>query len=81
MQLICNEYHTRIPWHLEDWEEPSLLLPPYDPKAPPVKEDLSPEKEVLKANHINILNMVSQSTAHHLRDVTLIAFFSAFDGG
>ncbi|KAJ7594807.1 hypothetical protein C8J56DRAFT_1044518 [Mycena floridula] len=37
---ICDEFHAKIPWRLQDHEEPPLPLPDYDPKNPPPVEVL-----------------------------------------
>ncbi|KAJ7481675.1 hypothetical protein FB451DRAFT_1394307 [Mycena latifolia] len=53
---VCNEYHGRISWRLQDHEEPELPLPKYDPLAPPVVEDLTDEEKKAKHDRINVLN-------------------------
>ncbi|KAJ7572778.1 hypothetical protein C8J56DRAFT_904927 [Mycena floridula] len=44
LRSCTNEYHTKVDWHLEDHEEPTLPLPDYDPKKPPPQEELSDEE-------------------------------------
>ncbi|KAJ7106114.1 hypothetical protein C8R43DRAFT_1140601 [Mycena crocata] len=41
--VVCNEFHAKINWRLEDYEEPELPLPEYDQFAIPVREELSDE--------------------------------------
>ncbi|KAL1684546.1 hypothetical protein GGG16DRAFT_119691 [Schizophyllum commune] len=46
---VCAEYHAKIPWTLEDWVEPKLPLPEYDPNNPPVLPRLSDEEEARRS--------------------------------
>ncbi|KAK6997417.1 hypothetical protein R3P38DRAFT_2797729 [Favolaschia claudopus] len=41
---VCNEFHARIPWRLQDDEEPELPLPEYDPCASRETEELDDEE-------------------------------------
>jgi hypothetical protein len=59
LQLVCNEFHARISWRLEDHEEPNLPLPEYDPKAPVVADSVDEEEMKLKRERITMLNAVS----------------------
>lgn len=61
--VVCNVYHAKIPWRLEDHEEPPLPLPEYDPLKP-VVEELSAEEEVQKRERILVLNEVSPFDSH-----------------
>ena len=56
--VVCNVYHAKISWRLEDHEEPVLPLADYDPLKP-VVEELTPEEEVQKRERILLLNEVS----------------------
>ncbi|KAJ6504323.1 hypothetical protein C8R47DRAFT_1210391 [Mycena vitilis] len=44
-QNVCNEFHARISWRLEDYEEPDLPLPEYDPRAPALVEELGRRRD------------------------------------
>ncbi|KAJ7607008.1 hypothetical protein DFH06DRAFT_1018881 [Mycena polygramma] len=56
-QRIINEYHARIPWRLEDHEEPPLPLAPFDPEARlPDPEDLSEAEDAQREARIALLN-------------------------
>jgi hypothetical protein len=56
LREVCNEFHARIPWHLEDHEEPELPLVEYDKFAKPVEEELDEETTTMK---IEMMNAVS----------------------
>ncbi|KAJ7126587.1 hypothetical protein C8R43DRAFT_958075 [Mycena crocata] len=56
LETIVNEFHARISWRLADHEEPELPLPEYDPLAPVMKENLSPEDTEAKRLRIEVLN-------------------------
>ncbi|KAJ7165387.1 hypothetical protein C8R46DRAFT_1035961 [Mycena filopes] len=53
LQKVCNEYHARISWRLEDHEEPELT--PYDPEAIVASETLDDDEEILKRKRIKVL--------------------------
>lgn len=55
---ICNEFHAKVQWRLQDHEEPDLLLTEYDPLAAEPDEDLSEEDEVAKRKRVEALNAV-----------------------
>ncbi len=59
LQAICNEFHAKVSWRLEDHEEPSLPLPDYDPLGMEPTEELSEEDEVAKRKRVDVLNAVS----------------------
>ncbi|KAJ7078635.1 hypothetical protein C8R43DRAFT_1143374 [Mycena crocata] len=54
--LVCNEFHARISWRLENYEEPELPLPAYDQFALPVREDLSDDELNRKRIRIETMN-------------------------
>lgn len=58
---VCNEYHAHISWRLADTEEPSLLLPAYDPYALADSETLT-EEEKQRYQRIEELNVVRRET-------------------
>ncbi|KAF7321839.1 DDE Tnp4 domain-containing protein [Mycena kentingensis (nom. inval.)] len=60
-QGVCNEYHGRISWRVGDDEEPHALGE-YDPLAPVVEENLTPEETRAKWVRINILNLMRDKT-------------------
>jgi hypothetical protein len=64
---VCNEFHTRVDWQLQDHEEPALPLPEFDPKKrlPDLEKLPAPEKEC--AARMGVLNAVSTTM-----DVTYI---------
>ncbi|KAJ7142161.1 hypothetical protein C8R46DRAFT_920318 [Mycena filopes] len=55
VQGVYNEFHARISWRLEDWEEPESL-PDYDPLAPVATEELDEEEKKQKRKRISTLN-------------------------
>ncbi|KAJ6504304.1 hypothetical protein C8R47DRAFT_1210370 [Mycena vitilis] len=55
-QNVCNEFHARISWRLEDYEEPDLPLPEYDPRAPALVEELDEEETKAKRAKVEMLN-------------------------
>ncbi|KAJ7615091.1 hypothetical protein DFH06DRAFT_1343945 [Mycena polygramma] len=56
-QQICNEFHARIDWRLEDHEEPVLPLEKFDPKAPlPDLEKLPEAEETRRQQRTDQLN-------------------------
>jgi hypothetical protein len=60
LQAICNEFHAKFSWRLQDHEEPDLPLPEYDPlRLQPEEETLMDEEEVAKRTRIELLNAVS----------------------
>jgi hypothetical protein len=59
IQEVCNEYHARISWWLDDKEEPELPLPEYDRFAIPQAEELDEEEVQMKRLHIETMNAVS----------------------
>ncbi|KAJ7025072.1 hypothetical protein C8F04DRAFT_1269684 [Mycena alexandri] len=54
LQKVCNEYHARVDWRVEDHEEPELG--PYDPEALVEDETLPDDEEILKRARIKLLN-------------------------
>ncbi|KAJ7026093.1 hypothetical protein C8F04DRAFT_1268565 [Mycena alexandri] len=56
LQSVCNEFHARISWRLEDHEEPELPLPEYDPKKVVVEEELDDAEEAQKSARIVLLD-------------------------
>ncbi|KAJ7107315.1 hypothetical protein C8R43DRAFT_1140291 [Mycena crocata] len=48
LQDVCNEFHSLIPWDLEDFVEPELPLPTYDKFAKLPTQTLSDEQKVEK---------------------------------
>ncbi|KAJ7441804.1 hypothetical protein B0H11DRAFT_1932730 [Mycena galericulata] len=48
LKLICNEFHARISWRLQDYEEPELPLPEFDPAKTLTTEELDDEEEILQ---------------------------------
>ncbi|KAJ7886949.1 hypothetical protein B0H13DRAFT_1889088 [Mycena leptocephala] len=56
LQSVCNEFHARIDWRLEDHEEPVLPLPEYDPLATIPTADLSVEEESAQRSRMLLLN-------------------------
>src|ERR1700761_3203223 len=59
LQVVCNEFHARIPWRLADNEEPELPLPEYDQFKAAELEDLDEEGMAQKRVRIDTLNAVS----------------------
>jgi hypothetical protein len=57
LQKVCNEFHSRVDWCLEDHDEPELQA--WDPKEVVEAEQLSDEEEVLRRQRIKLLNKVS----------------------
>ncbi|KAJ7707284.1 hypothetical protein B0H16DRAFT_1746505 [Mycena metata] len=59
LQRVCNEFHAKISWELQDHEEPELPLVAYDPLAP-VDDDDDEEsvdaQVVAKRERITLLN-------------------------
>ncbi|KAJ7038543.1 hypothetical protein C8F04DRAFT_1179561 [Mycena alexandri] len=56
-QRVCNEYHVRISWRLEDHQEPDLPLLPFDPDAMlPVPEKLSAAELLQKETRQSLLD-------------------------
>ncbi|KAJ7807047.1 hypothetical protein B0H13DRAFT_2386674 [Mycena leptocephala] len=56
LQSVCNEFHARISWRLEDHEEPELPLPEYNPRAPAPVEELDEEETRTKRARVDLLN-------------------------
>jgi hypothetical protein len=57
---VCNEFHAKIDWQLQDHEEPALPLPEFDPnKRLPDLEKLSAAEEKERAARMGLLNAVS----------------------
>lgn len=59
LTFVCNEFHARIPWRLEDHEEPEIPLPEYDQFAQVVEEELDEEELACKRLKIETMNAVS----------------------
>ncbi|KAJ7164588.1 hypothetical protein C8R43DRAFT_946404 [Mycena crocata] len=56
--LVCNKYHARINWELEDHEEPNLPLAPFDPHERLAKpQSLGEEEEARRDAKIEVLNL------------------------
>jgi hypothetical protein len=68
-KTVCNEFHARVDWQLEDHEEPELKL--YNPKEVIVAPQLSDDEEILKRQRIKMLNKVSHThvTSHTLSHI------------
>ncbi|KAJ7735077.1 hypothetical protein DFH07DRAFT_967307 [Mycena maculata] len=49
IRQVCNEFHAKIPWRLQDHEEPDLPLPEYDEFASPSIEELDEETSAKRA--------------------------------
>lgn len=82
LQNVCNEFHGRISWRLEDHEEPELPLPEYDPRAPAIYEALDEEETKRKRERLELLNAVSVGvTAARDRDIELTLRDSVSDAG
>ncbi|KAJ7221989.1 hypothetical protein B0H12DRAFT_1241159, partial [Mycena haematopus] len=47
---VCNEYHARIPWTLEDHEEPEEPLPEYNKFETPENDDNLDEETLARKN-------------------------------
>lgn len=77
LQRICNEFHARVDWKIQDHEEPTLA--DYDPKQMIIAEELPEEDEIRKRTRIDVLNAVSLDCD----TVTLLLIVSAsvFVGG
>ncbi|KAJ7689745.1 hypothetical protein B0H16DRAFT_1752803 [Mycena metata] len=58
LTLVCNEFHARISWRLEDHEEPELPLPEYDKHALVPQEELDEEELVRKRLRVEEMNAV-----------------------
>lgn len=56
---VCNEFHARISWRLEDHEEPEEPLPEYDQFAQVPEEELDDEEMARKRLKIDTMNSVS----------------------
>ncbi|KAJ7139006.1 hypothetical protein C8R44DRAFT_867180 [Mycena epipterygia] len=56
LQAICNKFHAKVSWQLEDHEEPALPFPDFDPLALVPEETLPEEEEVAKRTRIDLLN-------------------------
>ncbi|TRM64738.1 hypothetical protein BD626DRAFT_399710, partial [Schizophyllum amplum] len=61
----CFEYHAQIPWTMPDWEEPSMPLPDYDPKNPPVWPILSEDEEKERSDILTERNAAIQRWLHY----------------
>lgn len=59
VQKVCNEFHSRVSWRLQDHEEPEEPLPDYDPSAVIDSEELDDEETQQKRNRVSLLNAVS----------------------
>ncbi|KAJ7709325.1 hypothetical protein B0H16DRAFT_1480951 [Mycena metata] len=53
---VCKEFHTLIPWRLEDYEEPELPLPAYNKFAKGIEEDLTEDELEMKRLKIETMN-------------------------
>ncbi|KAJ7707992.1 hypothetical protein B0H16DRAFT_1481453 [Mycena metata] len=60
LQKICNEFHAKIDWRLQDHEEPDVL-PDYDPLAPVPAEDLGEAEKNNKRKRIELLTLAFTS--------------------
>lgn len=59
-QQVCNEFHARIDWRLQDHEEPTLPLPEFDHKKRlPDLEKLPAAEEKERDARMSLLNAVS----------------------
>lgn len=59
MKEIQHLFHWHFPWPIQDWEEPPRPFNRYDPLAPlPAPPDLTEERSVLWAAHMNDINKV-----------------------
>ncbi|KAJ7040189.1 hypothetical protein C8F04DRAFT_1178284 [Mycena alexandri] len=56
LQRICNEFHAKISWELQDHEEPDLPLVAYDPLAPVDDKESVNAQVVAKRERITLLN-------------------------
>lgn len=63
VQKVCNEFHSRISWRLEDHEEPEAPLTEYDPNAVVVPEVLDDDETQQKRNRVSLLNAVRSYAA------------------
>jgi hypothetical protein len=59
LQTVCNEFHARIDWRLEDHEEP--VLKPFDSTTMIIREDLMPEEEAQCRARLEVLDTVSHA--------------------
>jgi hypothetical protein len=57
LQTVCNEFHARVDWRLEDHEEPILKL--FDATTLIEREELTPEEEAKRGARVELLNAVS----------------------
>ncbi|KAJ7744344.1 hypothetical protein B0H16DRAFT_1463217 [Mycena metata] len=55
MQEICNEFHTKVLWTLEDYEEVPLPMPHYDTVAI-VDKELPEAEDIRKRERVEMLN-------------------------
>jgi hypothetical protein len=60
LQIVCNEFHARVDWRLEDHQEPELTAWTADTII--TKETLPEEEEKRKRARIEELNAVSTVT-------------------
>jgi hypothetical protein len=58
LREVCNEFHARISWRLEDHEEPELPLVEYDKYARQEEEELDEEETIMKRQRIESMNAV-----------------------
>ncbi|KAJ6447702.1 hypothetical protein C8R45DRAFT_948411 [Mycena sanguinolenta] len=58
LQTICNEFHAKVSWRLQDHEEPELPLTEYDPLAEQPEEELEEADKQAKRAQIEQLNAV-----------------------
>lgn len=69
---VCNEFHAKIPWRLDDHDEPELPLPEYDEFAGQIVEDLDEEETTTKRLRIETMNAVSdRRPVTHIHILTL----------
>ncbi|KAJ7883966.1 hypothetical protein B0H13DRAFT_2343915 [Mycena leptocephala] len=54
LKQVCNEFHARVDWKLEDHEEP--VLRDFDPKEFLPPPNLTDEEEKLRAARVEVLN-------------------------
>ncbi|KAJ7688917.1 hypothetical protein B0H16DRAFT_1487292 [Mycena metata] len=72
LQGICNEFHARISWRLQDHEEPDVV-PDYDPRAPPPAEDLDEDDKKNKRKRVDVLNEAYQQYMHEAYETDIAA--------
>ncbi|KAJ7507413.1 hypothetical protein B0H11DRAFT_2218261 [Mycena galericulata] len=53
---ICNEFHARISWKLQDHEEPELPLPEFDPSQVLEEDEMDDEEEAAQRARTEMLD-------------------------